>query len=246
MKEYSAYSPNFDRAKRSKNSIKMIVIHYTGMQSERESLVKLCNPRSKVSAHFLINQNGKVYRLVQDNRVAWHAGKSCWGNFKNLNKNSIGIELVNKGHQFGYTNFKKKQLASLIKILKKTIKRYKIKSKYIVGHSDIAPLRKIDPGEKFPWNKLAEKKIGIWHDYKPNFLKKFRRVKTFTKKDIVKLVKNLNSIGYCLSNKKKAVFIKTIKAFQRRYRRELINGVFDKECIIIAQNLSKKYKKLLI
>ena len=175
MKEYSIYSPNFNRKKRSINSIKIIIIHYTGMQSERESIIRLCNPKSKVSSHFLINQNGKVYRLVQDNQIAWHAGKSCWGNYKNLNKNSIGIELVNKGHRFGYTNFRKKQLLSLIKICKILIKRYKIKKKNIVGHSDISPLRKIDPGEKFPWNQLAKKKIGIWHDCKPNFLRKFRK-----------------------------------------------------------------------
>ena len=127
MKEHGIYSPNFDRKKRLANSIKIIVIHYTGMQSERESIIRLSNTRSKVSSHFLINQNGKVYRMVQDNRIAWHAGKSCWGNYKNLNKNSIGIELVNKGHQFGYTNFTKKQISSLVKICKILIKRYKIK-----------------------------------------------------------------------------------------------------------------------
>ena len=194
MQEYSIYSPNFNRKKRSINSIKIIIIHYTGMQSERESIIRLCNPKSKVSSHFLINQNGKVYRLVQDNQIAWHAGKSCWGNYKNLNKNSIGIELVNKGHQFGYTHFRKKQLLSLIKICKILIKRYKIKKKNIVGHSDISPLRKIDPGEKFPWKHLARKKIGIWHDYKPNFLRKFRKSKIFKKHDEVKFFKNLNNI----------------------------------------------------
>ena len=119
MKVRNYYSPNFDINRRSINSIKVIVIHYTGMQSERESIKRLCNIKSKVSSHFLINQNGKVYRLVQDNRIAWHAGKSCWGIYKNLNKNSIGIELVNKGHQFGYTSFKKKQISSLVNLCKK-------------------------------------------------------------------------------------------------------------------------------
>ena len=99
------------------------------MQSERESIIRLCNPEAKASSHLLINQNGKVYRLVQDNRIAWHAGKSCWGKYKNLNTNSIGIELVNKGHRFGYTNFRKKQLPSLIKICKSLIKKYKVKKK---------------------------------------------------------------------------------------------------------------------
>ena len=156
------------------------------MQSERESITSLCNPKSKVSSHFLINQNGKVCRLVQDNQIAWHAGKSCWRKYKNLNKNSIGIELVNKGHRFGYTNFKKKQLSSLIKICKILIKKYKINKRNVVGHSDIAPLRKIDPGEKFPWEQLAKKNIGIWHDYKLNLVRKYRKIKISTKQDKAK------------------------------------------------------------
>ena len=239
MEKDSYYSPNFDKKKRSKSLIKIIVIHYTGMQSGRESLSRLCNPKSKVSSHFVISQNGRVYRLVQDNQIAWHAGKSCWGKYKNLNKNSIGIELVNKGHKFGYTNFKKKQLSSLIKICKILIKKYKIKKRNIIGHSDIAPLRKIDPGEKFPWENLAKKNIGIWHNCQPKLLKKFRKSKFFTRKESTQFIKNLNSIGYCFSLKKKSYFNKTLKAFQRHYRKELVNGHLDKECLIIAQNLSK-------
>ena len=210
------------------------------MQSERESMVRLCNPKSKVSSHFVINQNGKIYRLVQDNQIAWHAGKSCWAQYKNLNKNSIGIELVNKGHQFGYTTFKKKQLSSLTKICKSLIKKYKIKKKNVIGHSDVSPLRKIDPGEKFPWRQLANNKIGIWHSCKPSLLRKYRNIKILEKKDKIKFIKNLNKIGYCFSNKKKPFSTKILKAFQRHYRQELINGHVDKECLIIAQNLSKK------
>ena len=239
MQKDGFYSPNFNRKKRSKNSIKIIVIHYTGMQSERESVSRLCNPKSKVSSHFVISQNGRAYRLVQDNQIAWHAGKSCWGKYKNLNKNSIGIELVNKGHRFGYTNFKKKQLLSLIKICKSLIKKYKIKKRNVVGHSDIAPLRKIDPGEKFPWKRLANNGIGIWHRCKPNFLRKYRSIKILEKKNKIKFIKNINKIGYCFSVKKKSFFIKTVRSFQRHYRKELINGLLDKECLVIAQNLSK-------
>ena len=105
MQIVKIFSPNYDRKKRAVNSVKIIVIHYTGMQSERESIQKLCNSNSKVSSHYLINRNGKVFNLVHDSHVAWHAGKSCWGKYQNLNKNSIGIELVNKGHQFVYTSF---------------------------------------------------------------------------------------------------------------------------------------------
>ena len=239
MKINAIYSPNFDQKKRSNKSIKLVIIHYTGMQSERESIMKLCNPKSKVSSHFLINQNGKIYRLIQDDQTAWHAGKSCWGKYKNLNKNSIGIELVNKGHEFDYTNFKKKQLSSLIKICKILIKKYKIKKRNIVGHSDISPLRKIDPGEKFPWKELADKKIGIWHNCKAKNLIKFRQVR-ISNKFKSEFINNLKKIGYCFNNKKKTNFSKTVEAFQRHYRKELINGIIDKECLIIAINILKK------
>ena len=239
MKINVIYSPNFDQKKRSSKSIKLLVIHYTGMQSERESIMRLCNPKYKVSSHFVINQNGKIYRLVQDDQTAWHAGKSCWGKYKNLNKNSIGIELVNKGHEFDYTNFKKKQLSSLIKICKILIKKYKIKKKNIVGHSDISPLRKIDPGEKFPWKELADKKIGIWHNCKTKDLIKFRQVR-ISNKFKSEFINNLKKIGYCFNNKKKTNFSKTVEAFQRHYRKELINGIIDKECLIIAINILKK------
>ena len=210
------------------------------MQSERESIKRLVNPNSKVSSHYLINRKGKVFKLVHDNYVAWHAGKSCWKNYKNLNENSIGIELVNKGHQFGYTSFEKKQILSLVKLCKKLVKKYKINKKNIVGHSDIAPLRKIDPGEKFPWKFLARNKVGVWHDYRQDFIKRHRRSKVQTEQEIKKFIKNLNRIGYCFQSKKKKFFIKTIKAFQRHFRKELINGILDHECLMIAQNLAKK------
>ena len=239
MKINNYYSPNFSKKKRPFTSIKLIVIHYTGMQSERESIKRLCNPKAEVSSHFVITQYGKIYRLVRDNQIAWHAGKSCWERYKNLNKNSIGIELVNKGHQFGYTKFKKKQLSSLIKICRILTKKYKIKKKNIVGHSDISPLRKKDPGEKFPWKLLAKKNIGIWHDCESNLLRKFRGIKIFKKTDKIKFIKDLKKIGYCLSSTNKFVYRKTVKAFQRHHRKELINGVPDKECLIISQNLLK-------
>jgi len=240
MKIGGYYSPNFSVAKRSKNLIKMIIIHYTGMQSERESIIRLCSSKSEVSSHFIINEKGQAYRLVEDNKIAWHAGKSCWGKYRNLNKNSIGIELVNKGHRFGYTNFKKKQILTLKELCKKLIKKYNISKNNIVGHSDIAPLRKIDPGEKFPWEKLAKNNIGIWHNCNSLILKKFRRNKILKENEKIKFKKNLRNIGYCLSNNDKFLFVKIVKAFQRHYRKELINGVLDRECLIIAENISKK------
>ena len=239
MKIKNYFSPNFNKTKKSIKSTKIVVIHYTGMQSERESLIRLCNPKSKVSCHYLISRKGTIYRLVKENKIAWHAGKSRWGEYKNLNKNSIGIELVNKGHQFGYTNFTKKQLSSLVKICMNIIKKYKIKNKNIVGHADIAPLRKFDPGEKFPWKELSKKNIGIWHNYKPDFLKKFRKINNNRKKDRINFIKNLSRIGYYVPKNYKPFLIKIVKAFQRHYRQELINGKIDEECLLIANNLSK-------
>jgi N-acetylmuramoyl-L-alanine amidase len=241
MKISTINSINCDPKKRSKKLIKFIIIHYTGMQSERASIKKLCDPGSKVSSHFVINQSGKIYRLVEDDKIAWHAGKSCWGKYKNLNKNSIGIELVNKGHDFGYTYFAKKQLLSLTKVCKNLIKKYKIKKKNIIGHSDIAPLRKNDPGEKFPWEELADKKIGIWHNCKRKELIKLRGFRVY-KKPKLDFYKKLKKIGYCFDGKKKINILKTVKAFQRHYRKEIINGIIDQECIIIANNLLKMTK----
>ena len=240
MKIKNIFSPNYSKKKRPAISLKFIIIHYTGMQSERESTKRLCNLNSKVSCHYLINYKGKVSRLVQDRCVAWHAGKSCWGRYRNLNENSIGVELVNRGHKFGYTNYKKKQISNLVKLCQILVRKHKIKKKNILGHSDIAPLRKIDPGEKFPWKYLAKNKLGIWHDYESNFLKKYRKKKFLTEQNRRKFFNNLNKIGYCFAVKNKSFFVKTIKAFQRHFRKELIDGILDQECFMIAQNLTKK------
>ena len=241
IKEY--FSPNFNKKKRPKKSIKIIVIHYTGMQSERESLRRLCDAKSKVSSHYLINRKGRICRLVKEKNIAWHAGKSCWRNYKNINNYSIGIELVNKGHEFGYTNFSKKQILKLTFLCKKIIKKYNISKNNIVGHSDIAPLRKTDPGEKFPWEVLAKNNIGMWHSLKFALLKKLRKKKTKLPKDKIEFIKHLNKIGYCLNlHTKKSLYIRVIKAFQRHYRKELINGMLDEECLKIASNLVKNAK----
>ena len=240
MKIQEIYSPNFNGKKRTKKLIKFIIIHYTGMQSERESIKRLCNVRSKVSSHYLINKKGKIYRLINDSDVAWHAGKSYWKKYKNLNKNSIGIELVNKGHKFGYENFSNKQISNLLQLCKVLMLKYKIKRSNIIGHSDIAPLRKIDPGEKFPWEYLAKNRIGIWHNHKSNFLKKIRKVNVSKKADFKNFLNNLSKIGYYSKYKKNFFLFKLIKAFQRHFRKELINGFLDKECLVISENLIKK------
>ena len=152
------YSPNFNKVKRSKNEIKFIIIHYTGMASELKALDRLTNIQSEVSSHYFIKNNGKIITLVPELYVSWHAGISSWKNYKSLNKYSIGIEISNPGHNYNYKKFSKKQIQSLKKLSQFLIKKYKINKKNILGHSDIAPLRKIDPGEKFPWNYLIKNK----------------------------------------------------------------------------------------
>ena len=154
---------------------------------------------------------------------------------------SLAASLVNKGHKLGYSNFTKKQILNLIKLCKLLVKKYRIKNSNIVGHSDIAPLRKIDPGEKFPWQYLSEKKIGIWHNENLNYLKKFRKKNIYYKKDRRIFINILKKIGYKVSGKKGELRLKkTIKAFQRRFRKELINGNLDQECLIIAKSLKKR------
>ena len=232
-------SPKFKTKIRSNKSIKIIVIHYTGMQSEVDALNRLTDFKSKVSCHYLINEKGKIISIVPDNYTAWHAGKSRWGKLSSLNKSSIGIELVNPGHNFGYKKFGKKQISALIQLIKKLIKKYNINKKNIVGHSDIAPLRKKDPGEKFPWKILAKSNIGIWHNLKQKKLMKNRKKKILKKEKLI-FFKFLNKIGFQtrFNIKKSKYQKKLIEAFQRRFRPELISGIIDKECFFIAKNLS--------
>ena len=230
------YSPNFSTSARNNKKIKYIVYHYTGMRSENKALKRLTNDKAKVSCHYFIKNNGQIILMVPELYEAWHAGKSKWKKDISLNKNSIGIEISNKGHEFGYQNYSRKQISSLIKLTKYLIKKYKIERSNILGHSDIAFVRKKDPGEKFPWSYLANKKIGIWHKIKEKELKKFRN-KKITKTEILKFLKYLNKIGYFVKSLSKNEKFKLVKSFQRRFRQKLINGKIYKECLIIAEKL---------
>ena len=240
LKISNFYSPNFSLPKRRKKMIKFIVIHYTGMKSESSAIKRLCDENKNVSAHYFIKKNGEIINLVPDLYIAWHAGKSKWLNYNSLNKNSIGIEIQNPGHDNRYENFTSKQLGSLKILLKILIRKYEINLKSILGHSDIAPERKKDPGEKFPWKNLANLKLAIWHSLKESSLKKNRK-KILNKDEEIIFIKNLNKIGYGIIkrlnfnlNKK---FITT--AFQRRFRQNLVNGIPDQECFLISKNLLK-------
>ena len=234
------YSPNFSLPKRPNNKIKFIIIHYTGMKKESLAIKRLCNPVTKVSSHYFLKKNGSILKLVPDLYEAWHAGKSSWKKYSLLNKYSIGIEIQNSGHDNSYENFSSKQIISLKGLLKYLVKTYKIDKKNILGHSDIAPNRKKDPGEKFPWTDLSKIKLCKWHNLDEKKLKKKRLIK-LTINEQKEFLKNLSKIGYKVlsssnfKNKKKLLF----KAFQRRYRQSLINGLPDQECLLISKNLLK-------
>ena len=234
MKISYNFSPNYSRQARNTKFIKFVIIHYTGMQSEIESIKRLKSIKHKVSCHYLINRKGQITQMVKDKHIAWHAGKSKWKNYYNLNKNSLGIELVNKGHKIYYQSFTNIQIKSLIKLCKLIKKKYRVKKENFLGHSDIAPLRKIDPGEKFPWERLSKHKIGRWYHIKKKMFK-------FEKKEMDKLFfQNLDKIGYKYfkKNLRKKTDKKIIKSFQQHYLPKNITGKIDQKTLIISHFLN--------
>ena len=239
------YSPNFNINKRKPTNIKFIIFHYTGMKKESDAINLLTDQRSKVSCHYFIKKNGEIITMVPDLYISWHAGISSWKKYKSMNRNSIGIEISNPGHDFIYKKFSTKQINSLLKLTIFLVKKYKIKNNYILGHSDIAPDRKQDPGEKFPWQYLSKNKIGYWYDLKKKKLLKNRnRNVNMLEKNM--FIKNLYKIGYPKKislNKNKYLKMLT-KAFQRRFRQKLVNGIIDQECLIISNKLIKTLSKI--
>ena len=244
LKTILNYSPNFNPKKRTSKQIKFIIFHYTGMKSESDALKRLTEIQSEVSCHYLIKNNGEIVKIVPDLYIAWHAGKSSWKNYKSLNQNSIGIEITNPGHEYGYENFTKKQITTLLKLSKFLIKKYKINAKNILGHSDIAVLRKKDPGEKFPWEYLAKNKIGIWHTLNKQDLLKNRKLKISKIEENI-FFRNLFKIGYSKTFPKNIgrnkYLRELIKSFQRRFRQELVDGKIDQESLLINKSLIKAY-----
>ena len=239
MKIKKNLSPNFSQKIRIKKNIKFVIIHYTGMQSQIESINRLKNKSSKVSCHYLISRRGLITQMVMDNKVAWHAGKSKWKSFINLNKNSIGIELVNKGHEFGYQNFSNSQISNLISLCKKLQSKYMIKNENFLGHSDIAPLRKEDPGEKFPWKKLNKYKLGCW----PGNIRKTLKL-NYQKKTENLFFKNLYKIGYRYFkiNKRAKEDKYIVASFQRHYLPQNVTGKIDLKTLKISHFLAHKSK----
>lgn len=194
--------------------IDMLVLHYTGMPSADAALERLSDPQARVSAHYVVEEDGTVWRLVCESRRAFHAGVSCWAGERDLNQVSIGVEIVNPGHEWGYRLFPEAQTAAVEKLCRDILSRHPIPAHRVVGHSDIAPDRKIDPGELFDWPGLARAGIGIWPPpTSPGSHRSFDRNRALA---------DLAAIGYCLAAETAA-----IAAFQRRFRPERIDGIID-------------------
>ena len=241
LKIREIYSPNFDSVRRKRSIIRFLVFHYTGMKNEKQAIQRLVKIQSGVSTHYFIKKNGEIIRMVPDLYNAWHAGISYWGKYIFLNKYSIGIELSNPGHQFGYVNFSQKQIKNLIKLTRILVKKYKINKSHILGHSDIAPYRKRDPGERFPWKILYRNQIGVWHNLNNKKLILLRKKSVSTiEKNL--FLKKLKKFGYFFKKsnlmKRKKCNELLVKAFQRRFRPELVSGRIDQECLIIIKKLT--------
>ena len=207
-------SPNFNDRK-SGHCVDMLVIHYTGMQSEKAAIDNLCNPAIAVSAHYIISEDGSVNRLVDEDKRAWHAGVAWWRGALDVNSRSIGIELVNPGHEFGYQPFPDLQMQALIGLAHSIMRRHHIPARNVVGHSDVAPMRKTDPGELFDWQKLAKAGIGLWPESWAPKKASDENIKAM-----------LSAYGY-----ETVDMTQTITAFQRHFRPQLVNGVADDETV---------------
>ncbi|MGZ3366051.1 MAG: peptidoglycan recognition protein family protein [Caulobacteraceae bacterium] len=226
MSLISAPSPNFDQRRGPPD---MVVVHYTGMRTGAEALERLCDPEAKVSAHYLIEEDGRVFQLVPEERRAWHAGVSFWKGERDVNAVSIGIELVNPGHEFGYGDFPEMQVEALIGLLDAVRGRWTIPNARILGHSDVAPDRKIDPGEKFPWKRLAQDGHGLWIE--PGAAPGAPLGLGDEGTGVFALQAGLTRLGYdsAPSGRYDAHTQAIVKAFQRHWRPEGVDGIADGE-----------------
>jgi len=211
--------------------INMLVLHYTGMQSAAAALDWLCDPAARVSAHYLVEEEGVLWRLVPEARRAFHAGISCWQGESDLNFVSIGVEIVNPGHEWGYRQFPEPQMAAVEALCRDILSRHRIPPYRIVGHSDIAPDRKADPGELFDWPRLARAGIGLWPSPAPGL--SHRRGRGVGVVKHAGALADLARIGYCVSTATEQV---ALAAFQRRFRPERWDGLLDVEtCARLAE-----------
>lgn len=207
-------SPNHDS--RDGATIDTLVLHYTGMQTGAEALERLCDPAAKVSAHYVVELDGRVFQLVDESERAWHAGVASWRGNSNINARSIGVEIVNLGHEWGYHPFPGEQMEVVAELCEQILARHAIFARNVIGHSDVAPARKQDPGELFDWAWLAQRGIGLW----PENCQSSVVSCPFPREKLV-------HYGYTADKTSDA---QLITAFQRHFRQESVNGLWDEEC----------------
>jgi N-acetylmuramoyl-L-alanine amidase len=198
----------------------MLVLHYTGMRTAAEAIDRLCDPAAKVSSHYVVEEDGTVWQLVQETERAWHSGESSWQGTRDVNGASVGIEIVNPGHEWGYRPFPEAQMAALEALARGILARHPIPADRVVGHSDVAPRRKQDPGELFDWRRLATAGIGFWPEAVP--------AAAVTMAEVPRL---LREIGYDApaADAADAAIRPVLTAFQRRFRQSLCDGALDEE-----------------
>lgn len=234
-------SPNFDDRTLP---ISMLVLHYTGMESGAAALSHMCNASSKVSAHYMVEEGGDVFQLVDEKHRAWHAGVSSWGGEMNINSASIGVEIVNGGHDYGLPDYTKTQIPAVVELCQGILTRHNIDPMNIIAHSDIAPARKQDPGEKFPWVVLAKQGIGYWPEGTITEDKRVLFEQNERGRGISVIQSGLAYIGYgieitgVLDEPTRMV----MTALQRRYRPDLIDGNIDVQSLEIVTNLANAKK----
>jgi N-acetylmuramoyl-L-alanine amidase len=217
------FSPNHD-ARPPGQAVDILLLHYTGMRSTEAALDRLCDRVAKVSAHYLIDEDGATYMLVPESRRAWHAGVAGWAGARDINARSVGIELVNPGHEWGYRPFPPAQMEALADLARGVLARHPIPPRRVLAHADVAPARKQDPGELFDWAWLAGRGIGIWPGEQPAL----RRQPA----DTAPLMHSLRNYGY-----EDGSPIEAITAYQRHFRPSLVDGQADAEGLAIAAAL---------
>src|SRR5215211_7023444 len=220
-------SPNFDE-RTGLARPDMIVLHYTGMQFAHEAIHRLCDPKARVSSHYVVMDNGSIVQLVPEIKRAWHAGVSSWSGDTDINSRSIGIEIANPGHEFGYPNYPARQIAAVITLCRSILTRNIVRPENIVAHSDVAPSRKQDPGEKFPWKRLAQSNIGLWVE--PIAIAAGPVLKPDDTGDkVADLRKALTDYGYGIdaNGTYDATTRDVVTAFQRHFRPAKIDGLTD-------------------
>lgn len=221
-------SPNFDE-RTGLARPDMIVLHYTGMQFSHEAVHRLCDPKARVSSHYVVMEQGSILQLVPEAKRAWHAGVSCWESDTDINSRSIGIEICNPGHEFGYVDFPSRQIAAVIMLCRSILTRNVIRPENIVAHSDVAPSRKQDPGEKFPWKLLAQSGIGLWVEPAAIVADSNAIKAGATSPEVTSLQTSLTGYGYGLeaNGRYDIATEEVIIAFQRHFRPKLVDGIAD-------------------